>query len=248
MEKTKLVHQLDTPFSCVQWPKVSQEDQDEILDLLCKYVFAVSGLEFQLRVPCMKQQPSKGKRSKARKRKRNQGGEPQADPVVPPPPIVAGSVDVGLSKITRNFESSAAASPTTKDGGIAENRIASARPGPYAIIFVARSGPPSAFFSHFPQMVAVASKPQKFDEAPRLVGLSKSCEDKLGACLGIPRVSSLGLRVDNTAQSKALIDFVRKRVPPVEAPWLDETAGAKFQDTKINTIQTPIGNKRQKKT
>lgn len=242
MEKTKLVHQLDTPFSCVQWPKVSQEDQDEILDLLCNLLSPIS----QYRKAYI--QPSKGKRSKARKRKRNQGGEPQADPVVPPPPIVAGSVDVGLSNITRNLESSAAASSTTKDGGIAENRIASNRPGPYAIIFVARSGPPSAFFSHFPQMVAVASKSQKFDEAPRLVGLSKSCEDKLGACLGIPRVSSLGLRVDNTAQSKALIDFVRKRVPPVEAPWLDETAGAKFQDTKINTIQTPIGNKRQKKT
>lgn len=96
-------------------------------------------------------------------------------------------------------------------------------------------------------MVAVASKSQKLEEVPRLVGLSKSCEDKLGACLGIPRVSSLALRLDNTAQSKALIDFVRKRVPPVEAPWLDETVGVKFHDTKINSIQAPIGNKRQKK-
>lgn len=96
-------------------------------------------------------------------------------------------------------------------------------------------------------MIAVASKYQQLEESIRLVGLSKSCEDKLGACLGIPRVSSLALRVDSTAQSKALIDFVRKRVPPVEAPWLEETAAVKFHETKINTLQVPIGNKRQKK-
>ncbi|ROW12761.1 hypothetical protein VMCG_00271 [Cytospora schulzeri] len=241
MEKTKLLHQLDTPFSSVQWPKISQEDQDEILDLLCNLLSPIS----QYRKTYI--QPSKGKRSKARKRKRNQGDEPQADLAVPPPPIVAGSVDVGLSNITRNLESSAAASSTTKDDGKLEDLKVSTKSGPYSVVFVARSGRPSPFFTHFPQMVAVASKSQKLEEPIRLVGLSKSCEDRLGACLGIPRVSSLGIRMDNTAQSKALIDFVRKRVPPVEAPWLEETAEVKFHETKINTIQAPVGNKRQKK-
>lgn len=159
---------------------------------------------------------------------------------------MAGSVDVGLSNITRNLESSAAASPRTKDG-VADNVKDSTRPVPYSVIFVARSGPPSAFFSHFPQMVAVASRSQQLEEPVRLVGFSKSFEEKLGACLGIPRVSSLALRVDDTAQSKALVDFVRERVPPVEAPWLGETLGVKFYETKINTIQAPIGTKRQKK-
>ncbi|KUI62722.1 hypothetical protein VP1G_09843 [Cytospora mali] len=234
MEKTKLLHQLDTPFSSVQWPKIPQEDQDEILDLLCN----------QYRKSYI--QPSKGKRSKTRKRKRNQSDEPQTQQAVPPPPIVAASVDVGLSNITRNLESHAAASSKAEHDIVGDRRD-STRTGPYSVIFVARSGPPSAFFSHFPQMVAVASKSQQVEEPVRLVGFSRSCGDKLGACLGIPRVSSLGLRMDNTAQSKALVDFVRKRVPPIEAPWLEENAGVKFHETKINTLQVPIGKKRQKR-
>lgn len=66
MEKTRLVYQLDTPFSSVQWwvnsftiqhsplyrvsqydltaqnrPKVSEKYQDEMLGLLCRYVLPV---------------------------------------------------------------------------------------------------------------------------------------------------------------------------------------------------------------
>lgn len=162
---------------------------------------------------------------------------------------MAASVDIGLSNITRNLECSVTASSTPQEpqDGIAERGKGSARSEPYSVIFVARSGPPSAFTSHFPQMVAVASKFQQLEEPLRLVGFSKSCEDRLGACLGVPRVSSLALRVDGTAQSRALVDIVRQRVPPVEAPWLDETVRAKFHETKINAFQAPIGKKRLKK-
>lgn len=113
------------------------------------------------------------------------------------------------------------------------------------MVFVVRSGPPSTFFSHLPQMVAVASRHQK--EPVRLVGFSKSCEEKLSACLGIPRVSSVALRAGEGGQLKALVDFVRKQVAPVEAPWLEDGGKGEFRETKINSIQAPIGAKRQKK-
>ncbi|KAK7733956.1 RNase P and RNase MRP subunit [Cytospora paraplurivora] len=221
-------------------PRISQDDQDEILDLLCNLLSPIS----QYRKSYI--QPSKGKRSKTRKRKRGQADEPEVGRLVPPPPIVAASVDVGLSNITRNLQSSAAAPSTERDGPL-EGHKDSSRPGPYSIIFVSRSGPPSTFFSHFPQMVAVASKSLQLDEPLRLVGFSKSCEDRLSACLGVPRVSSLAIRLDSTAQSRALVEFVRQRVPPVEAPWFEETAGARFLETNISTFQAPIGKKRQKK-
>ncbi|KAK3357399.1 hypothetical protein B0T25DRAFT_566688 [Lasiosphaeria hispida] len=35
MERKRIVHVLDTPYTAVGWPKVSQEDQDVILELLC---------------------------------------------------------------------------------------------------------------------------------------------------------------------------------------------------------------------
>lgn len=190
--------------------------------------------------------PSKGKRSRAKKRKRDQvdAKSEEADTVVPPPPAVAWCVDVGLSLITRNLQSRADhTSPTeaAKEKGVTKP------PNAYTLIFVVRSGPPSAFFNHLPQMVAVASKSWGFSQPVRLVGFSKSCEERLSACLGIPRVTSLAIRQDDSAQLKALVDFVQKRVPPVRAPWLDEAGLAEFRETKVNTFQAPIGKKRQKR-
>ncbi|KAJ0118458.1 hypothetical protein J7T55_009241 [Diaporthe amygdali] len=217
MEKTRLVYQLDTPFSSVQCllSPIGQHRSSYI-------------------------HPSKGKKAKVRKRKRDEPNKIQAQVLVPPPPAVAASVDVGLTDITRNLEVS---SPTTQTG--AGDHDGHDQGSPYSIVFVVRSGPPSTFFSHLPQMVAVASRQLK--EPIRLVGFSKSCEEKMSTCLGIPRVSSVALRAGDSGQLKALVDFVRQQVPPVEAPWLEDGGKDVFRETKINTIQAPIGTKRQKK-
>ena len=153
---------------------------------------------------------------------------------------MAASVDVGLTNITRNLAVSSAKPQSGADGDGDRNQFP-----PYSVVFVARSGPPSAFFSHLPQMVATASR--RLNEPIRLVGFSKSCEEKLSACLGIPRVSSVALRVGGSVQLKALVDFVRKQVAPVEARWMDDDGKSEFRETKINSIQAPIGTKRQKK-
>lgn len=149
-------------------------------------------------------------------------------------------MDVGLTNITRNLAASSHKSLARTD----ETGDLKQLP-PYAVVFVVRSGPPSTFFSHLPQMVAVASRHLK--EPVRLVGFSKSCEEKLSACLGIPRVSSIALRAGEGGQLKALVDLVRKQVAPVEAPWLEDGGRGEFRETKINSIQAPIGAKRQKK-
>lgn len=96
-------------------------------------------------------------------------------------------------------------------------------------------------------MVAVASKAQQLLEPTRLVGLSRSFEERLTACMGIPRVTSVALRVGDLAQLEAVADFVRERVPPVKVRWLDEAALGIYQEAKIDTIRVPIGEKRQKK-
>lgn len=184
--------------------------------------------------------PSKGKKAEARKRKRDQSDEAQAQAPVPPPPVVASSVDVGLTNITRNL---AASSPKAQAG--ADEISDHDRCSPYAVIFVVRSGTPSTFFSHLPQMVAAASRQQ--EEPIRLVGFSKSCEEKLSSCLGIPRVSSVALRAGASGQLKALVDLVRKQVAPVEAQWMEDGRKGEYRETKINSIQAPIGAKRQKK-
>lgn len=157
---------------------------------------------------------------------------------------MADYVHVGLSNITRNLQ--LCAIPTAADAEAREDGDTTS-PNPYSIIFVSRSGAPSSFFSHLPQMVAVASRSQQLAEPIRLVGFSKDNEERLSACMGIPRVTSVALCAGNIAQLKAVADFVRERVPAIEAPWLTETAKGVYHETKINTIQVPIGKKRQKR-
>lgn len=65
--------------------------------------------------------------------------------------------------------------------------------------------------------------------------------------MGVPRVTSVALRAGDTAQSKALVQFVRDRVLAVEVPWLDAVGKGNYHEANIKTIQAPIGKKRQKK-
>lgn len=141
----------------------------------------------------------------------------------PPTPEIGVYVDLGLSSISRSL----AKMPN---------------PEPYAVIFVARSGQPSAFHAHFPQMVAVASNTT---ESIRLVGFSRACEERLSSCLGIPRVSSIGLR-EGLPQTKALVEFVRQHVSPVEMLWKEEATSGNFLPTNIKAVEVPIGAKKQK--
>ncbi|KAG8161773.1 hypothetical protein KVR01_008760 [Diaporthe batatas] len=234
MEKTKLVYQLDTPYSSSPWPEISQQDQDAILDLLCSLLSPIC----QYRDAHI--HPSKGKKAKAQKRKHDQSGEHHTQPPVPPPPAVVDSLDVGLTNITRHL---AACSSKAEDG---QGRDGVKDPAPtYSVVFVVRSATPSTFSSHLPQMVAAASG--QMDEPICLVGFSKSCEERLSTCLGIPRVSSVALRAGESGQLKALVEFVRKRVAPVEARWMEDASKGQFRKTKINSIQAPVGAKRQKK-
>lgn len=156
-------------------------------------------------------------------------------------------LDVGLAKISRSLEKLSV--PPTPDAPLGnrdhapQTRFAGSDPGPYAVVFVARSGQCPAFHSHFPQMVAAASRSLPAGQSIRLVGFSKACEDRLSSCLGIPRTSCIALR-ESPHLAKGIIDFVRGHVPVVEVPWLQEARDAQFLETKINACETTVGTKR----
>ncbi|TLS29883.1 hypothetical protein PpBr36_03378 [Pyricularia pennisetigena] len=237
MERKRLLHQLDTPYSAVQWPHVLPEDQDTVLELLCSLL---SPLGDYRRAHLA---PSRGKRSKKKsKRQASDGQTPGSERVKPPPPELSAFVDVGLASITRclqeNSESSIISSSDDQQSPENSKRT------PYAMILVARSGHSSAFHSHFPQMVAMASQSRPDQPSIRLVGFSKSCEDRLSDCLGVPRVSSVALRA-GAPLSKPLIEFVRQNVPVIEIPWVKEVA-AGYQETKIKTVEASVGRKKQR--
>lgn len=111
------------------------------------------------------------------------------------------------------------------------------------MIFVARGDQSSAFNCHFPQMVGVASKDLPIERKIRLVGISKPCSERLSACLGLPRVSSIAVSGDAPGAG-ALEEFVRKVVSPVTVHWLGTLGEAEYLPTKINPIETLVGQKK----
>ncbi|KAL2259797.1 hypothetical protein VTK26DRAFT_6390 [Humicola hyalothermophila] len=245
MERKRIVHTLDTPYSAVTWPQINQEDQDAILELLCDLLAPIGTHRRSFIVP------SKGKRKRRSPTKTAGGAATIAAPVPPAPPAppapeLAAFVDVGLSQISRGLQTM-----SSKDGRKAppgdattqQSKPINPKDKPYSVVFVARSGQSSAFHCHFPQMVALAARSQPTETALRLVGLSKACEERLSAALGIPRVSSIGLRED-APHAKGLVDFVRERVAPIQVAWLEEARSAKFLETKIDAVPTRIGTKK----
>jgi ribonuclease P/MRP protein subunit POP3 len=191
--------------------------------------------------------PSNGKRAKKRKRKHADADAAAVD--VPPPPELANYVDLGLSSISKSLEKMAAASARGAAAGSGSagsgKPTDTPTPEPYAVIFVARSGQPSAFHSHFPQMVAVASKSVSDRQPIRLIGFSAACEERLSSSLGIPRVSCIGLR-EGAPQMKGLVEYVREHVAPVDMAWFQETQSGRYLETKIDAIEVSVGTKKQK--
>lgn len=192
--------------------------------------------------------PSQRKRERKRKRKEAVKANPET--LTPPSPEIGAFVDIGLSIVTRNLQNGTPVATESTDAGqkaglVAANKTSIPPSAPYSAIFVARSGQPNVLNSHLPQMVAGASQKDAFEDSTRLVGFSKACQDRLSETLGIPRVSVIGLRRD-APNAKALVAFIQRHVSIVEAAWMKESREFSFKATKINTIETIIGSKRQK--
>ena len=146
-------------------------------------------------------------------------------------------MDVGLTRVTNSLQDLAASS--------AQDESSSTPRSGYALIVVARSSQPSILISHLPQMVSVSSSAHSSLPPTRLVGLSKACEDRLTTALGIPRASCIGIR-DGAPRSQTLVDFTRKHVPAIDAPWLEDVAKAEYKEIKIDAVETKIGSKKQR--
>ncbi|KAK1990934.1 hypothetical protein LX36DRAFT_685770 [Colletotrichum falcatum] len=232
--RKKLVYSVDTPFSATQWPEINSEDQDAILELLCSLLSPL-GQHRQRHV-----KPSEGKR--AVKRRRGADGMASKEPAKserPPMPDLASFVDVGLTSITRNLERLASGQQTSETPS--DDNTSTGSLAPYSVVFVARSGQSSAFNCQLPQMIAVASKSSPGAPPTRLVGYSKPCAERLSACLGIPRVSSVGVRV-GAPMSRALVEYVQQHVSPVRVAWLEQAEEAVYRPTqlKIDEKMVPV--------
>ncbi|KAM3456683.1 hypothetical protein MY3296_001638 [Beauveria thailandica] len=231
--RKRIVHHLGSPFTTVSWPEISQEDQDDILELLCEYLSPIG----KHRQRCIK--TSKGKRAeKKRKRQEKDEGKTTFPMAVdlPAKPETASQVDVGFNSITRGLQ----------DANNEQNADGVVRKGQgYSMVFVCRGNQSAAFNSHFPQMVAASSADAQPGHATRLIGFSKPCSSRLSSCLGLARVSAVAVKSD-AAGSCALWDLVKKSVKPVQCEWLDEARSLKYRQTQIVSLEISVGSKKTK--
>ncbi|KXJ97574.1 hypothetical protein Micbo1qcDRAFT_200245 [Microdochium bolleyi] len=208
MDKKKIVHQLDTPYSTAKWPEIAPHDQDAILELLCTLLAPIGEHRAQYG------KSSKGKRDKKRKRALEKDGKESTSPSPPSPELMA-HVDVGLVAVTRRLQGMTAKSQredADRVGAVAMADKSSAQ-RPYSAVFVVRAAQPSILNSHLPQMIAAASKACPSQEPVRLVA--------------------------------TLMTFVREHVPFIPLDWLPGAQSGEFQPTKINSVATTIGLRKQ---
>ena len=102
-------------------------------------------------------------------------------------------------------------------------------------------------YAHIPLLAKLTSSAFATLPPTRLVVLPKGAEQKLGSALGIPSVGLIGLHRD-APESAALMDFVKQKVPEIEASWVEEVAAGSYLPVKIHETETsaPIGQKRMR--
>lgn len=168
-------------------------------------------------------QPSKGKRSRKRKRAHLIDAAPVMPP--PPPPELNLFLTIGLNSTTRHLESMAAMLPT--EGTLPKPRLLA--------VFVCRSdSQPSQLHSHLPVLCNIASRSSP-EHTVRLVQLPRGAEARLTSSLAVPRVGFLGL-MEGAPGSTLLQSFLEEKVLAVRVPWLEGSLG--YRPTVIRAMKT----------
>ncbi|KAL7275753.1 RNase P and RNase MRP subunit [Rhizina undulata] len=249
-KRRKLVFSLDSPYSTVEWPPISRNDQETILELLCSLISPIGQHRTLLT-------PSKGKRSRKRKRAAAEV-EKIIEGDLPSAPEIASYVTLGLNATTARLEALASLSAPNTLATFEQTSNTTSLPkwasvrtgtsnGPLRAVFVCRSdSQPSQLHAHIPLLCGIASRStgkgdgeeaQQTKKPVRLIQLPKGSDARLSAALGISRTGFLGL-MDEAPGSRALLDFIEKSVGEITIPWLSQTEGASYHPTIIKTLKS----------
>jgi ribonuclease P/MRP protein subunit POP3 len=185
--------------------------------------------------------PSKGKRSKKRKREEaKQNGRGSMD-VTPDPPEILRHITVGLNSTSRHLEEMTKYSSRAKTKTQLKDKPAHPTPSPLAVVFL--TAPPTSLpYSHLPTLCALASENHPSGTTPLLIPLHATStttsfetpEAQLASALGIPRVGVVAV-LDTAINhgAKGLLEHCKENLEPVDVPWLREARAGKWMGTKI---------------
>ncbi|KAI1001682.1 hypothetical protein K3495_g6519 [Podosphaera aphanis] len=251
--KTKIIWQLNSPFTNPEWPEVSPEHQGTILELLCSLLYPLG----QHRLNHVTR--SKGKRSKKRKRKaelEHKAEVTNEKALVPSPPQISSFVVTGLNSVLRSLESLACLarekmvaqkSPSLEVDQANVSEITDSPTQHFSVIFVLNSSQPTIFLDHLLQLVATASLAHPELPKTRLLQLPRDSGARLCESIGLARVSVIGV-LEGAPLSTGLLEFVREHVAEVKNPWLLEARKGSYLPVTIKAVKTlaPAAEKKQK--
>lgn len=107
-----------------------------------------------------------------------------------------------------------------------------------SVLFTTRH-PTPPLTSYLPMLAYTASLAHLDKEATRLVVLPPKSEARLCEALGIARAGFIGLLEGDAVGTKALVEFLREKVPKIEpGKWLEEGVKS-YNETRINAYQVP---------
>ncbi|TQS33686.1 hypothetical protein Golomagni_05958 [Golovinomyces magnicellulatus] len=234
-------------------PKLSTEQENIIVDLLCKIITPIGRYSLNHKTP------SKGKRSKKRKRK-SKGDEKGAlttlNDAAPAKPELSSYVVFGLNIILQRLESlsnfSKIQGTRSHDMEILGGEMAINENKPFfnqhfSAIFIISMSQPAIIEEILPQLVVTASQAHPELPETRLVQIPKEYHNQLCECLNVPRVSTIGI-LDGAPLSNGLLEFIRKHVPEIPIPHLREPGKIPYVPVQINSVETTskVSVKRQK--
>jgi ribonuclease P/MRP protein subunit POP3 len=189
--------------------------------------------------------PSKGKRSKKRKRKEVQAAtqairevpasrEGEANLTTPSIPPIQLHITIGLNS-TSEYLDKMISSHSLNETVLPPESTPSeptAQLKPLATIFLTTVAMIHLPYSHIPTLTSLASGMHPNAPPIRLVHVGASSETKLSETLGIPRVGMIGV-LEGAPGAKPLIEYVRDTVEAIDVPWTREVGAGRWLGTKI---------------
>ena len=194
--------------------------------------------------------PSKGKRSRKRKRASAKDTSDAGQTVnTPPVPDIHSFTTVGFNSTIRclqnhmNFvQPHRKQPPDEKDSRVSESDL------DLAAIFVDRASVADLLWEKLPLLVHTQPRQNPSMEPIRLVSLPRGSEARLSDGFGIPRAGIVGI-ARGAPGAEQLMSFVRAHADPIEIPWLrDLKLGNYFPAVvDVKTVEVPAPKSKKAK-
>ncbi|KAF2431770.1 hypothetical protein EJ08DRAFT_557761, partial [Tothia fuscella] len=232
----KAVVKLESPYTTPNWPHLNHAEQENILNLLCHFLSPI-GQHRKFHII-----PSKGKRSKKRKRTEIEipaNTNPEGvlleddDKISPSPtPELRNFITVGFNSTSRHLESMISPNVTTEEKSPQAPKSKQTTKL-LAAIFLTAASTNYLPYSHLPTLASLASSTHPESPAIRLVQLGNTSESKLSEALGIPRIGIIGV-FEDAPNAAPLMGYVREHVEAVNVPWTKDVGKGNWLGTRIS--------------